>query len=311
MSDSISRREFIKQTAGMGVAAVVGGGIVTGSGIPAGQEGSTIAVVGGGSALKCTEKAVELAGGMGRFVAKGARVALLPNAQSRHPGSYTNPDVVRAAVRMCRAAGAEVVDALSWLPERFWQATGLDKVLEEEGAGLKISGREDELFKRIDLPEGRALKAAHVMKSLDEYDVLIDMPIIKDHAGNKFTGTMKNLMGLNSPNCNRTFHMENWETDPDALQHLDQCIADLNMAVKPDLCISDATEIITTNGPFGPGKLARPGKVIVGTDRIAMDAYGTSFLGLKPEDIIMIGRGHAHGLGEMDLSKVRILEAGS
>ena len=29
----------------------------------------------------------------------------------------------------------------------------------------------------------------------EDYDVLIDMPITKDHAGNKFTGTMKNLMG--------------------------------------------------------------------------------------------------------------------
>jgi uncharacterized protein (DUF362 family) len=246
---------------------------------------------------------------MGAFVPAGAKVALLPNSQSRHPGSFTGPDVVRAAVRMCREAGADQVDALSWLPEKFWQASGLDKVLEEEGAGLVISGREDELFKEIPIPQGKALKAARVMKALDGYDVLIDMPIVKDHAGNKFTGTMKNLMGLNSPGCNRTFHRENWETDLSDLTHLDQCIADLNLAVQPDLCIVDAMEIITTNGPFGPGKLARPGKIVAGTDRIAIDSYCTSFLGLEPSDIIMIRKGAEHGIGEMDLSKVRILEA--
>ena len=34
-----------------------------------------------------------------------------------------------------------------------------------------------------------------------------------------------------------------------------------------------------------------------------------SFLDLHPKDVIMITRGAAHGLGEMDLSKVTIREA--
>jgi len=268
-----------------------------------------VAVVGGTDPIKCAFKAVELVGGMGKYVSRGARVALLPNSQSRHLGSFTSPGVVRAAVRMCKEAGAAKVDALSWLPDKFWTASGLEKVLSEEGAGLVISERDDDAFKEVPISRGEVLKAAYILKTLDDYDVLIDMPIIKDHAGNKFTGTMKNLMGLNSPSCNRNFHKDNWETDPLALRHLDQCIADLNLTVTPTLCIVDATEIITTNGPFGPGKLARPGKVLAGTDRVAIDAFSTSFLGLLPEDIIMIKRGAAHGLGEMDLSKIKIREA--
>lgn len=310
MTDRFNRRDFIKKSAGWGMA-VAGGRWIPARGGAGPRDGETpvIAAAAGEDPLRCAEKALDMLGGMGAFVPSGAKVALLPNSQSRHPGSFTGPGVVRAAVRMCRAAGADKVDALSWLPEKFWQASGLDKVLEEEGAGLVISGREDELFREIPIPQGKALKAAQVLKALDGYDVLIDMPIVKDHAGNKFTGTMKNLMGLNSPGSNRTFHRENWETDPSDLAHLDQCIADLNLAVKPGLCIVDAMEIITTNGPFGPGKLARPGKIVAGTDRIAIDSYCTSFLGLEPNDIIMIRKGAEHGIGEMDLSKVRILEA--
>ena len=37
------------------------------------------------------------------------------------------------------------------------------------------------------------------MNEFYDYDVFINMPITKDHAGNKFTGTIKNLMGLNAP----------------------------------------------------------------------------------------------------------------
>ena len=80
------------------------------------------------------------------------------------------------------------------------------------------------------------------------------MPITKDHAGNKFTGALKNLMGLNSPGNDRTFHKPNWKTDPDDIAHLDQCIVDLNQVVKPALNIVDATEFIVSNGPFGPGR---------------------------------------------------------
>lgn len=310
MSNSISRREFMRKSAGFS-AMIAGGKWIFPSGpFPdsLGEE-MQIGVAAGDDAFNCTNKAVDLFGGIRRFVPTGSKVALLPNSQSRHPGTYTGPDVIRATVRMCRSAGAEKIDALSWLPKKFWRASGLDEVLEEEKAGLVISGREDEYFKDVPIPEGRILKIAKIMKTLDDYDVLIDMPIVKDHAGNKFTGTMKNLMGLNAPNCNRTFHLENWETDPNDLEHLDQCIADLNLAVKPDLCIVDAMEIITTNGPFGPGKLVRPGKIAAGIDRVALDSYCTSFLGLKPKDIIMIRKGAEHGIGEMNLSKVCIGEA--
>ncbi|MBA7664025.1 hypothetical protein ES703_72075 [subsurface metagenome] len=139
-------------------------------------------------------------------------------------------------------------------------------------------------------------------------DFFINMPITKDHAGNKFTGTMKNLMGLNFRVNNRTFHKEGWRTEQSAIEHLDQCIADLNTVIKPTLCVVDATEFITTNGPFGPGKLIKPQKVVAGVDRVAVDAYCSTLWGLEPEDIIMINKGYEHGLGEIDLQKVAVQE---
>jgi uncharacterized protein (DUF362 family) len=309
MAKRISRRDFLKSGTGFGAAAILGGGLVAdrAAATPA-AGGPIVAMAGGGAPLDCARTAVDILGGMGRFVPRGSRVVLLPNTQSRHPGTFTHPDIVRAVVRMCREAGAKEVRAFSWLSAKFWQATGLDRVLEEEGALLRISGMEDASFREVPLPRGRALKSAFLPKDLDESDILIDLPIIKNHAGNKFTGTMKNLMGLNAPSSNRTFHKDNWDTDRTALEHLDQCIADLNLAVTPALCVVDAVEIITTNGPFGPGKLARPGKVVAGTDRVAVDSTCTSFLSLRPEDVIMIERGYRHGLGEMDLSRIKIVE---
>ena len=246
---------------------------------------------------------------MEKFVPENAKVAILANPQRNNPGAFTNPDVVRAAIHMCKKAGAKEVTCISLLPEKNWENTGLLDVVKKEKATLKIIVQKNEsLFKSIRIPKGKALKDAQIMKEFFNYDVFITIPITKDHAGNKFTGTLKNMMGLNSQQNNRTFHKPGWKTDVNSIRHLDQSIADLNTVVKPDLCIVDATEFITTNGPFGPGKLLKPQKVVAGVDRVAIDAYCCTLWGLEGKDVIMIKEAHKQGLGEIDLTKVKIKE---
>ena len=307
MIKKINRRLFMKRSAAIGAASFLSSSFI--SGITFKRNPVDISVVKGSDYLASTKKALELLGGMGKFVPESAKVAILANPQRNNPGAYTKPEVLRGAVQMCRESGVSEICCISLLPETNWESTGLKKVIDEEGVQLKILNSGDEsLFRTVPIPKGKSLKEARIMKALFDYDVLIDIPITKDHAGNKFTGTMKNLMGLNSSQNNRTFHKENWTTDIGAIEHLDQCIADLNTVIKPDLCIVDATEFLITNGPFGPGKLLKPQKVVAGTDRVAIDAYCCTLWGLKPENIIMINRAYDHGLGEMDLSRVGIKE---
>jgi uncharacterized protein (DUF362 family) len=102
--------------------------------------------------------------------------------------------------------------------------------------------------------------------------------------------------------------MPNWQTDSLAIEHLDQSIADLNTVVKPALNVVDATEFITTNGPFGPGEIIKPKKVVAGVDRVAIDSYCASLWGLKAGDIIQIRKAQEHGLGQFDLKKAKIKE---
>jgi uncharacterized protein (DUF362 family) len=272
---------------------------------------SEIAVVTGADYGRAAAKAISLVGGISHYVPKGARVALLANSQSRHPGTYTKPEILAAVIRECKQAGAAQVDCLSWLKPAAWEATGLAGVIQAEGASLVLVDPKSEAdFKAVPISKGVALKEARIMKALFDHDVFIDMPITKDHAGNRFTGTMKNLMGLNSPAVNRTFHTGDSKAGtPDDIAHLDQCIADLNLAVAPTLCVVDATEFIGTNGPFGPGEIKTPHTVVAGVDRVAIDSFCTTLLGLRGTDIVMIVRAHEHGLGEIDLSKVTIKRA--
>ncbi|MCK5004286.1 MAG: DUF362 domain-containing protein [Candidatus Aminicenantes bacterium] len=268
-----------------------------------------ISVVSGADYYKNTIEAVASLGGMKKYVGKGSKVAVLANPQRPNPGAFTSPLVVSAVINMCLEAGASSVTFISWLPVKSWESTGLKTAVEKSGGKLDIVDLRDEsCFKTIPVPEGKVLKEAKVMKKLFDHDLLINIPVTKDHLGNKFTGTMKNLMGLNSPKSNRTFHKSDWKTNRESIIHLDQSIADLNTIITPALSVVDATEFIITNGPFGPGELIKPKKVIAGTDRIAIDSYCCQLWGLKPEDIVMIKKGFEHGLGKIDLSGVKISE---
>jgi uncharacterized protein (DUF362 family) len=308
MTRTIGRRAFLKSSAGAGLALALNPALSAAAARVAGAAAPLVGVGISDDGGQAAVRAIKLAGGIRRFVYKGAKVALLPNVQSRHPGAFTKPEVLRAVIRLCRKAGAVEIDCLSWQSAKQWEDTGLKPVLEAEGAGLKIFEKDEALFRPVPVPKGAQLKEARVLAALYEHDVLINMPIAKDHVGTHFTGTMKNLMGLNSPANNRTFHRPNWTTDPEDTAYLEQSIVDLNKAVRPALNVVDATEILVSNGPFGPGQLMRPRKVVAGTDRVAIDAYCASLWGMKPEDIVQIKRGAEQGLGVMDLARVRINE---
>ena len=301
---SITRRTFIAGTAVAG--ALAGPALKTLASTRFGGY-PDLAAANGANAANNTRIAIEAIGGMGQFVSEGQIVNILPNAQGAHPGSSTNPDIVKAVAEMCKEAGAKEVRWLTWLPERVWERTRLKA--NQEGSGTVIvmaSPDNEDDWKALDVPHGMVLKQIKVMKALFECDVFINMPIVKDHAGSRFTGSLKNYMGTSFPGDNRTFHPT---FEGEDVVHMEKCIADLNTVVlPPDLIVMDAMEILTTNGPFGPGEIAKPQKVVVGTDRVAIDSFGATLLGLTGPEVTMIQKAHEHGLGEIDLNKLEIKE---
>ena len=308
----MDRREFLKQSAVVGVAAPLGTPILqqalSGESSQAAEsQAIDIAAVTGADYYANTVRAVELLGGMGNFVSSGAKVGLLVNSPWQNPGTYTNPDVALAVLRMCHEAGAGDIYSVEGASEDYWNRSSLAGQFAIELAGLLPSGEKDVA---VEIPRGVRLKEAVVSRALLECDVLIDIPVIKDHDGTRYTGTLKNMMGASifDP-TNQFMHFgggaEEFYGDP---EHLSQCIADLNLVRQADLCVVDATEFVTTNGPAGPGEIQRPQKVVAGTDMVAVDAYCAEVRGLRSTEVQMIRMAHEHGLGEMDLSSQRIHE---
>ncbi len=313
MNKKITRRNFIKGSVAFGVST----SMVTSSLSNIIEDAASqilphqnidVAVTVGRDYFVNTKRAIEILGCMSKFVPKNSSVLLLGNVW-RVPGTYTKPDIFRAVARMCRDAGAKKITCVSMMPMKNWEQTGNAAVLKKEGVMLKLFDYKDySQYMRVPIPRGILLKEAEIVKELSAHDVFINVPICKHHIDTVFSCTMKNLMGLNSYRNSRKFHIDEANQEIDKARHLAQCIADLNTVIGPTLNVVDATEFIVTNGPMGPGKIIKPQKIVAGVDRIAVDAYCIALLDKKIDDVIKIRKGYEHGLGEMNLSKVKVYE---
>ena len=312
MSRPLDRRSFLKAGALVGLAPFVSRGVfarvLSGNGaVPAIAGNPEIAIVKGADYYKATLKALDMLGGMKQFVTKNATVGLLINSRYDKPGTFVKPEIALAVLKMCVDAGAAKVYSIEGVSQRYWTRSELSEQFEEEIKSIKPG---NELLTEVEIPKGVSLKKAEITRAFMDCDVLINLPIVKDHEGIRVTGSLKNIMGATSHTTNRYFHLGSGAKGYyDDVQFLSQCIADANLLRKPTLCVIDATEFITTNGPFGPGKVTQVQKVIAGADPVAVDSVGAGMLGLNPNDIVKIRLAYEHGLGQMDKAKMAIKEA--
>jgi len=305
MRDRLSRRELLAAAAGAAAAFALAGcgrSEVEAEAKPPRRKPRPpkLAVASEKNPAASTRAAVAAVGGMSAFVSKGDFVVIKPNiAFGRTPeqAATTNPEVVATLVRLCKDAGAAdilIIDHTIDRPADMVLAmSGIKEAAEKAGARVD-AGRDESMYQRIEIPGGKVLTSDQVLKDVLKADVFINVPIAKVHGEAKLTLGMKNLMGIN-------WNRQAWHQNG-----LHQCIADLAGAVRPDLVVLDATRILLTNGPKGPGQTKDVGQVIAGTDQVAVDAYGATLFGMKPDDIEHIRLAHAAGVGEIDFRKFKV-----
>jgi len=304
--NGFSRRDFLKQTAVLGGAAALSGfgaahaqettsqmAIAKGATLP--EQADTVAIK--ALAEKLTRRAIEAVGGMKRFVSKGDVVWIKPNmAWNRTPeqGANTNPEVVATLVTLCLEAGAKQVkvgDNTCNDARQSYPNSGIEAAA--KGAGADIVYIDGNRFKDMAM-KGERLKNWELYPEIVEADFVLNVPVVKHHSISEATMCMKNYMGI-AGGKRGIWH-----------QDLATCLCDVTAFMKPRLCVLDAVRVLTANGPTG-GRLSDvklAGTIAVGTDIVALDAFGATLLGHKPEEITSVAQGHARGLGEIDYNKL-------
>ncbi|MEW5734167.1 MAG: DUF362 domain-containing protein [Thermodesulfobacteriota bacterium] len=300
----MDRREFLKLQAGAALLAAGAASGVLSPGKAFSQANPDIAVVEGAPGA-ATRASVELLGGMGRFVKKGDRVVIKPNmsfTEGPDSASTTHPEVVSALARMCLESGASsvlVLDNTLFDPESCMKKTGIRDACAEVSGGLVHALSDDAFFQEKKIENGHVLTDALVMKDVLRADKIIAAPVAKSHSGAGVSLSMKGMMGLVLERG--IMHRKG----------LHESIVDLCTIIPAHLAVVDATRVLTSNGPRGPGKVIRPGKVIASADMVAADAYTVASFEwygkmYKPRQVRHIRMAHEQGLGRMDVENLTV-----
>ena len=264
------------------------------------RTGRTMSVVEGFDRVKTVDKAIELLGGIERFVKPGETVAIKPNVAFASPpilGATANPELVAEVVRLCYKAGAKkvyVTDNPINDPSSCFMLSGIGKAASKAGAEVVLP--KNHLFKHTTLAGGVLIKNWPIFfKPFEKVDKLIGITPVKDHHRAGASMSMKNWYGLLGGRRN-IFH-----------QDINTIIAELAMMVKPTLVILDGTEVMMTNGPTGGSvsDLRRANTLLASCDMVAADSYGCGLLDLRISDLPYLAKAQIAGAGITDYESLK------
>ncbi len=309
MSKSFTRRRFVLAGGRMGLLLGAGTLLPWASTRVGASESISPAVdlaVVRGPASQSVERAIQVLGGIERFVKKGDRVVLKPNMGFPNPpnmGTTTSPEVVGRVAALCRQAGAKevlIVDNPVRRPEVCLIRSGIKEACKTIPKTHVVALRDRWSYREVLVKKGKVLPKVEVMESVLKADVLINMPIAKSHGATGVSLGMKNLMGVIWDR--NYFHKK---------VDLDQAIADLSTVVRCDLTILDASRVLTDGGPGGPGSVAELQTIVAGTDPVAVDGYGVGLAEwygqrFSPSQVKHILYASQLGVGEIDTGKLQI-----
>ena len=254
------------------------------------------------------QQLLEPLGGMAKFVKPGQRVLIKPNAllgETPDHAVTTHPAVISAVVKaVVKAGGTALVgdspgNAHSNVAQTM-EKTGIRAAAEENGGQL-IYFQQGGV---ADLPSpSHSLKmpSIRIAKAVLDADVIINLPKLKTHGLTLYTGAIKNMFG-SVPG----FHKSSYHIACPRASDFAAAIVDIFQITKPALNIMDA--VVGMEGP-GPnsGDPRKMGLLLASTDGVAIDAVGSYLIGYEPSRILTTLEAARRGLGEIDLTKIKIV----
>jgi len=219
---------------------------------------------------------------LGLPTAKGKRVVIKPNFNSadEFPAS-TDLDTLGALVRHFQAAGAGEIT----VADRSGMGN-TRQVMEQKGVFAQAKQMGYRAVVLDDTPMAgwseERLPGSHWSKGVlfprlfQEADLLLQTCCLKTHRfGGHFTLSLKNSVGMVAKYSPRDGYNYMGELHRSSYQR--QMIAEINQLYRPAMVVMDGLEAFTDGGPES-GTLVKPQVMVLGSDRVAVDAVGVAIL---------------------------------
>lgn len=255
--------------------------------------------------LDTVREAVDLIGGMKAFVKPGQKVMLKPNCTgplSSDDGAVTSNQVLESIAVLVKEAGASRIDivegsgAFHLGTKRIYKALGIDELAERMGIGLYDVNETE--FVSVKNEEFRMMDEIEITKMAWEYDLIINIPVIKTHPLTEITVAYKNMNGLLSPRDKRRFHDYNMR----------KAVVDLTTALPPYLTIVDGLTAMEGLGPL-EGTPVNLNLIIAGSCPAAVDATIARIMGFHAEKLEYLVEAERAGHGPITEEMIAVLGA--
>ncbi|MCE5199650.1 MAG: DUF362 domain-containing protein [Armatimonadota bacterium] len=257
------------------------------------------------------ERAVREAVGLAcdfKTLCAGKSVVLKPNVYCPSPApTTTDPRVIAALIRAAKDAGASkvtVAEGRSISTALFrkngsstracFEAVGMDKAAIDNDA--EIVYLEEDEFVEVSSPDAVVLKKARVPRTIYEAEVLINVPVLKNHSLTLTTLGIKNLHGTISDDDKLFAH---------DYHRISQKLVDILRYHKPSLTVIDGVR-----GQEGDhanmGRVVETKLIIAGSDTVAVDATAEAVMGISNLEVDTTRLANEQGLGVGDRGLIKI-----
>ena len=149
---------------------------------------------------------------------------------------------------------------------------------------------------------GNVLKNTEILKIIPKADLFINFATAKHHTATHVSLCVKNLMGA-------IWNRNDFHTKMD----LQQACGDLPLVIKPHLNIIDATRVLLSGGPTGPGPVISENKLFASEDILAVDSvvvsrYNFGGKSLKPTEVPHLLAAYKNQAGEIEMTNIKLVK---
>ncbi|SKC76444.1 DUF362 domain-containing protein [Maledivibacter halophilus] len=258
------------------------------------------------SKVKCTsynldkvENAIKLSlnqiGNIENVIKEDSKVLLKPNLVSPLPpekAATTHPVVIEAMIRILKGIGVKEI----WIGDsgvhgtpKIFSICGMNDLAKKYGC--KICDFDNYYIDEIYEESNKYMKRLPLSKYITESDVIINMPKIKIHHAETYTGAIKNMYGSIVGKNKMQIHARTQTKDN--FQHV---LVDVLNSTKPNLCIMDAIVGMEGNGPAN-GKPIETNMILTSYNAVAMDIVAARQIGIDVKEVGYIEKAIKRGLG--------------
>ncbi len=250
---------------------------------------------------QAVKNAVDVLGGMNRFIKPGQKVLLKPNFFAGLPperAANTHPTVVKAVIELAQEAGGRVsIGDSPNLSSALAVARRSGNLEVAREMGVPIINFEDSV--EVQIPEGKIFRKVEVAREAIEADVLINLPKIKTHELMSLTLAVKNIFGCVVGTKKARWHVQAAHD----VNYFARMLAELYGLINPALNIMDGIVGMEGNGPRN-GDPRQIGLILASLDAVALDRVVQEILGVERENLLTTVIGGEIGLGESELNRI-------